>query len=216
MNPRKSTPSAPAEEYLTRLRIALGRLPETEIDDIVRELRSHILERQEMAGKHDDEHVMGILGDLGSPEEIGALYQAEALVARARSSHSPLLILASTARLARRSLVGLLAFMLAVFGYVFGGGCIVLAAMKPFMPDRIGFWISEHRHSIGWLPKTEHAQDVLGWSIIPAAMIFGVFFIAVTTALLRWLLRFVLPSRKIQFTKGNEPLRQRRPAVNPD
>ena len=201
MNSGKSTPSGLAEEYLVRLRIALGGLPEAEIDDIVRELRSHILERQEIASKYDDEYLMDILGHLGSPEDIGALYQAEALVARARSSHSPLLILASTARLASRSLGGFLAFTVAVLGYVAGGGWIVLAVMKPIMPDRIGFWISEHRHSIGWLPTTEHAQELLGWWIIPAATISGIFFIVATTVLLRWLLRFVLPARVNQFAK---------------
>jgi uncharacterized membrane protein len=200
MSPNESIPTGAVTQYLGRLRSALGGLPEAEIDDILRELHSHILERQELAGKANDEQLLRILRELGAPEDIGALYQAEALVARARSTRSPLLILTTTARLASRSLVGLFAFAIAVLGYAFGACWIVLAALKPFQRARIGFWISAHRHSIGYLPKAENAQDVLGWSIIPISLILGIFFIVATTILLRWLLRFVLPRRQNQIT----------------
>ena len=95
---------------------------------------------------------------------------------------------------------------MAVFGYVFGAGWLLIALVKPFQRDRIGYWISAHRHSIGYLPKSEHAREMLGWSIVPLAIVAGVVSITVTTWILHRLLRHVLAGRKQRW-----PMRQTGP-----
>jgi uncharacterized membrane protein len=92
------------DAYLKRLRQALGELPATEASDIEREIRGHILERIESMGAIDEAALTVILEALGNPEDIGALYRSRAMVARARSSRSPLLILRTTVVWAGKSL----------------------------------------------------------------------------------------------------------------
>ncbi len=105
------------DAYLMKLRRSLGELPSEDVNDILREIRSHILDRAEASGELTNEKLVQILKDLGRPEDIGPLYQAEALVTRARSSFSPTLILRTTMRWAMMSIVGFLAFLSGLMGY---------------------------------------------------------------------------------------------------
>src|SRR4029077_254612 len=98
------------DTYLMRLRRSLGELPAEEVNEILREIRSHIFERAARDGELTDQKLMTILRELGQPEDIGPLYQAEAMVARARSSFSPSLIFSTTLRWAMRSFVGFVVF----------------------------------------------------------------------------------------------------------
>ncbi|MEJ0007568.1 MAG: hypothetical protein WDM77_14690 [Steroidobacteraceae bacterium] len=132
------------ETYLTRLRQALGVLAPEEIDEIVREIRGHIVERAESTDLLDDAALEGILSALGNPEDIASLYQSRAMVARARVSTSPLLILMTTVRWAGMSLAGLVVCLFGVFGYVMGIGFFVTATLKVLHPDRVGLWVGPH------------------------------------------------------------------------
>ncbi len=185
--------------YLERLRQALGALPPEETADIVREIRGHIVERAESTDLLNEVTLKGILGALGDPEDIGSLYQSRAMVARARASMSPLLILRSTTRWAGKSLAGLGTFFFGLFGYGLGFGFLVTAILKVLHPDRVGLWVSTHRWnlSLGTLTAAEqsrdHAQELLGWWLIPFGLIAGPLLVVVTTLLLRWALRFAFP-----------------------
>jgi hypothetical protein len=46
-----------------------------------------------------------------------------------------------------------------------------------------------------------HAQELLGWWIIPIGLIFGIAIIVATTALLRSMLRFALPTLAARFRR---------------
>jgi hypothetical protein len=201
MTPNGETAPKSADAYLLRLRAALQGLPDSDVEEIVREIRSHIVERQEDEVHGNSERLVQILSELGSPEDIGALYRTEALVARARATFSPVLILASAARLATKSLIGFLSLMIGLFGYVTAAGFLWCAGAKPFLPDRIGLWKSQYRFSMGIISPTEHAQELLGWWIIPVGLILGITLIVVTTALLRWMLRYALPRRAARFMR---------------
>lgn len=96
MSPNGHVAPISVDAYSLRLRAALRGLPDSEIEEILREIRGHILERQE--GEGDSERLLKILRELGSPEDIGALYRTEALVARARTTFSPALIFGSAYR----------------------------------------------------------------------------------------------------------------------
>ena len=178
------------DAYLMRLRRSLGELPPEEINEILREIRSHILDRAEASGEMTDEKLANILKELGQPEDIGPLYQAEAMVARARSSFSPLLILRTTIRWATMSIAGMLALIFGLFGYGVGLALMISALLKPIFPDRIGAWASSNGFSIGMHDPSTRAVDVLGWWIIPVGIIGGALFVIGTTRFLRWLLRF--------------------------
>lgn len=186
-------PEEQVEIYLARLRKELGGLATDDIEDILRELRGHIAER---ASAVDSERhrapVEQILSRLGSPQEIGSLYRADALVARARATFSPALIIRATIRWATKTVVGFLTFVAGAVGYALGASLIVCAILKPFFPAEIGLWISPHGMVLGaQMPHQAHAQELLGWWIIPYGLGVGAAFIVGTTVFLRWMLRFV-------------------------
>lgn len=178
------------DTYLMRLRRSLGELPPEEVNDILREIRSHILDRAEASGELTDDKLARILKELGQPEDIGPLYQADAMVARARSSFSPLLILRTTIRWAMISIVGFITFIVGLFGYGVAAGLIISAVMKPILPDRVGAWLSPHGFTIGVSDAMPAATDVLGWWLIPVGLIGGAIFLIATTRFLRWMLRY--------------------------
>jgi hypothetical protein len=188
------------DDYLARLRRALVDLPPDEVAEIVREIHGHIVERAESMDSLDEAALTRILSALGNPEDIGSLYQSRAMVARARASTSPFLILKTTIRWAGMSLVGLVTCLFGVFGYVMGVGSFVTATLKVLHPDQVGLWIGPHRWdlSMGVLTAAEqgraHAQEVLGWWLIPFGLITGPLILILTTLMLRWALRFAFPT----------------------
>jgi uncharacterized membrane protein len=189
-------PASPAsvDEYLVRLRAALGSMPGDEAEEILREFRGHIRDRQESSADGSPEALRRILSEMGSPEAIGAQYRTDKLLARARVSYSPVVILRSLLRLASSSLSWLLAFLLAVTGYGSGIALIGCAAVKPFLPEVIGLWVSGRSITLG-ATSAPQGRELLGYWIVPLGLIAGVVLIVVTTAVLRWLLRFARPNR---------------------
>jgi len=178
------------DAYLMRLRRSLGELPAEEVHEILREIRSHILDRADAAGGLTDEKLMRILRELGQPEDIGPLYQAEAMVARARSSFSPLLILRATIRWAMISVAGFFTFIFGLLGYGLAVGFIICAVMKPFLWEKVGLWVHSNGLTMGTISSTETGQELMGWWIIPFGLIVGPLFLIGTTRFLRWMLRF--------------------------
>jgi uncharacterized membrane protein len=191
------------DDYLRRLRLALGALPPDEVSDIVREIRGHIIERADSTASLNAEALKRILTSLGDPHDIASLYQSRVIVARARASTSPLLILRAAGRWAGMSLIGLVTFAFGVFGYVMGIGLFVTAVLKVLYPDRVGMWVGPHGWdlSMGVLSAAEqgrtHAHEVLGSSLIPMALIAGPIILVITTLLLRWMLRFAFHRRDL-------------------
>lgn len=199
---------AAIDSYLMNLRRCLGQLPTEEINDILREIRGHILERAEASGEMTDANIVAILKALGKPEDIAPLYHSEALVARARSSFSPVLIVQTVFRWATISIWGFVTFMAGLVGYSLGFGLLVTALLKPFFPDRVGLWIYDDNVQLG-MQSSPAAGELLGWWIIPFGLLFGAVFLVLTTRLLRWALRFAsrrLPHLSFSHTAKGLPL----------
>ena len=178
------------DSYLMNLRRSLGELPPEDVNDILREIRGHILERAEASGELTNERLVQILKELGRPEDIGPLYQADAFISRARSSFSPGLIIRTTLRWAMMSFLGFVSFILGLFGYGVALGFLLTALIKPFDPDRVGAWVP---HSGGLTIGTSNmpmSEELLGWWIIPVGLIVAAVFFIATTRFLRWMLRF--------------------------
>jgi len=184
-------PQQQIDTYLMKLRRALGDLPQPEVNEILREIRGHILERAESSGALNNERIVEILRELGRPEDIGPLYQSEALVARARSSFSPMLILRTTMRWAMISVTGFFVFMGGLLGYGMALGFFLCALLKPFMPTQVGAWLDpDGGFTVGTVSQHSAAHEVLGWWLIPVALCAGAVSLVATTRILRWLLRW--------------------------
>ena len=192
------------DTYLMKLRRSLGELPAEDVNDILREIRGHILERAENGSELTNEKLVQILRDLGQPEEIGPLYQREASVARARSSLSPWLILRATMRWGMNSILGLAVFIAGLFGYGLALGLIISAFLKPFDPGHVGAWVTDSGFTIGTLSHPTQ-PDLLGWWIIPVGLVVGATLLVATTRFLRWMLRFAIRRRSAPPTPAPTP-----------
>ena len=179
------TPDDPIEVYIARLRKALSGFSVGEREDIVEEIRTHIVDRVAESGLTVEE----TLARLGPAEELAKDYRSGALVRRARSSFSPWTILRATFRWAMTGVHGFAVFILAVLGYGLGTGLILSGLLKPLFPEQTGLWIGPEVFQIGFRP--EHSPDVhemLGPWFTQIALGLGVLFFIVTTMLVRRLL----------------------------
>jgi uncharacterized membrane protein len=184
------------DAYLSRLRSALGRIPPEEAEDILREIRGHILERAEAARGTEGGAIERILEEMGRPEDIGSLYRTEALVARARATFSPVLILGTTARWAMKTVLGFIALVLGIIGYGLGLALIGCAALKPFFPSYIGLWVNQHGVQLATPLFPGQGPELLGWWAVPIYLVVGVLAVVGTTLFLRWMLRFASQSSR--------------------
>ena len=172
------------DEYFNELRVSLHGLPDADIEEIVAELRSHVLDSgvsEELA-----------LRRLGSPRDLGRLYQTESLLARASRSRSPLLILRSVVRWAGISVVGFWVLLELLAGYTIALSFTIAAIMKLFAPVRAGLWrladgsLSLH---LGFSGPPPLGREVMGWSIVPVGLLLGAASVLLTMTFARWCLR---------------------------
>jgi uncharacterized membrane protein len=179
------------DSYLAELRRCLGELPQEEVHDILQEIRGHILERAQASGELTEERLVAILKALGRPEEIAPLYQVDSVVAKARSSLSPRVVMRGIQRWSVVSGWGLVLFVLGIVGYSTGFSLMLSAIAKVISPHAVGAWVTQgsFNFNIG-TNSSPNARDVLGWWLVPVGLAVGTLVVFGTTRLLRWTLRF--------------------------
>ena len=163
------------ENYLGRVRVALRGLPEREIDDILRELRSTADE----VGDAD-----AALRSLGDPVDLAKTYRAENQIVQAECSGSPLAILQGLRYASRSRIWRVLVGSAYCFGYVNVVTLWVAAIDKLFWPSRTGLWLTPGdlltiRLVTDGRPPAG-ATEILGWWLVPAAILAG------------WILRYLV------------------------
>jgi uncharacterized membrane protein len=172
------------ENYLTSLRINLGPLTIAEREEIVREITAHIRDSAEESGAS----VESVLARLGPAEALAKQYRDGLLIRRASRSFSPLVLLRGALRLATKGFFGIFVSLVAVFGYLLGGGFILTALMKPIFPANTGLWFNDERLvSSGTLfpAPSPPAHEVLGMWYMPIALILGSLILLLTSYAIR-------------------------------
>jgi len=130
------------ERYLLRFRLALTGVRDKDREEVVAEIRSHIVERLEDTSHPVDEVVQQTLAGLGSPELLATRYHTEGLLERASASMSPWLLLRATMRWAMTGIRGFIAFWVLFIGYSTAATFYLCAFLKPIFPDNIGLWFN--------------------------------------------------------------------------
>lgn len=187
------------ESYLARLDAALQRVPAGEREDIVREIRAHILDSAN--GSVDPgTAVERVLRLLGTPEELAGRYSTESLLARASRSFSPWLLLRTCWRWAKLGTKGTLAFLVALFGYSMALSLTVAVFLKPIMPTRVGMWVGPEGFNIGVPSRPEVMHELLGSYFVPVIAVAAFVFAIGTTHALRWMIRRRAPKMRHEMT----------------
>ena len=166
------------ESYLERVQTALRGLPERQIDDIIRELRAHAIELAERKG------IEVAFESLGDPVNLAKAYRAERQIMQAECSSSTLRIVLGLRHAGRTRAGRFLAMVLYAFGYANVLALWVAAVDKLLFPSRTGLWYlpgdwkSLALRTNGSSPSGAH--ELLGWWLIPAAVLAG------------WILRYLI------------------------
>jgi hypothetical protein len=170
---KQASPESRIDVYLARLRAALRGMPEGEIDDVLREIRSHITELSEAEGSD----VEAAIRSLGDPVDLATKYRNENLMVQAECSGSALVILQALRHASRTRTGRVTATALYLFGYA---NVVTLwgAVIEKFLaPDRTGFWLET---GVSWGARLivngdadPGSREILGWWLVPAALVGG-------------------------------------------
>lgn len=184
------------ERYLRRLRYALRPLPSEEREEIVREVRSHFLDRVESSGADRVASVRSTAQALGPPEEYARTFVRDYRVTAALTDGSGFAMLYEVVRLAgsgMRWLVGLMLFLI-VFGVAVG--LVVVGLLKLVFPESVGLWYASDLGvlGMGWVDASTaaEARELLGYWIVPLNVALGVLLYRVGTVFLGRFLGSVL------------------------
>jgi uncharacterized protein len=197
------TNESAVDQYLAELRVQLGPLTLTEREEILREIAAHIRDSAEEAGGSVD----AVLQRLGPPKNLAAEYRDGLLIRQASRSFSPLRLLRGALRLATKGFFGFVVFLCAVIGYAMGGGFLLTAFLKVFLPGNTGLWIGGPRVvSSGTIfpAPGPPAHEVLGYWYIPIALTVGALLLIATT----WAIRLCLRTSKLCQTLLDAPSRR--------
>ena len=177
------------ETYLNRLESALGGLSPEYKNDILREIRAHIIDSAE-ASADPAGAVDRVFGLLGTPEELAVRYSAECQLELASRSFSPWVLLRTCWQWARLGIKGTLAFLVAVIGYSIALALTGTVFVKPFLPSRVGMWIGPAEgFKIGVSSHPEQMHELLGNYFVPVIAAAAFLTAIATTHLLRWMMR---------------------------
>ena len=175
------------DTYLNQLSRYLTKLSAADRDEILREISSHIQDSLTVPGATAET----ILARLGPPEQVAAGYRDRVLMKRASRSYSPVTVLRATLRLATKGVSGIIVCACAVFGYLIGGGFVMVGFLKPIFPKNTGLWLGGPEPNSGLLfpAPAPPAHEVLGIYFIPLALFVGCLLILLTTLIIRFVLR---------------------------
>jgi uncharacterized membrane protein len=192
------------DAYLRRLSALLRAMSKEDAQEIIEELRGHIIEKTTTEGDVAAASVDEVLAALGTPEELASEYMTDALLARAEVSRSPVRILKSLWRLASLSLAGFFVLMGSIVGYSLGVAFILSALLKPFFPARTGLWYfpasgdSTISLRLGVTGSAVNGKELLGWWIVPIGLAAGSGLLMLTTQLALWCVRRYRKSRVLR------------------
>jgi hypothetical protein len=172
------------DAYLGALRKQLRELMDEDVNDIVAEIRMHILDRTFDPAKTSDdaapEAVAATLAALGPPPELAERYRTDELLKRALSW-------------AGLSLVGLIVFCISVVGFGLGGGVFVLGVLKVMDYHGTGIYgqFTDTSSSLGFQSGGPRAgqHELLGFWLLPLGLLGGPALFFLTARLGLWSLR---------------------------
>ena len=189
MSRADGSPAPALEAYLSRLDTALAALPDAERREILLETRSHAIERTHRTSRD----VAAVLSELGPPEAYARRFLAERDAGPAPPPPPRPDSLRAIARLATGGWTRLPLLFVVVLAYGAAAGLVIVAVWKFFEPDAVGLWGGQvgvrNRWAVGVSDPNMPGRELLGYWIVPVALVIAAAIHLVMSALLRRLLR---------------------------
>ena len=160
-------------------------LPRDVARDATREIESHVRERIAAVSESSDERAAleQILAELGPPLRVAQAYSTERTLDEAVITGRLLPMARAIAHLAATTILGFLAALGLLAGYMFGVVFLVLAALKPIFPDNVGFWVVNGPGSMPSSLSARFPADGVpagGNWVILIGLVFGLGFLLLT------------------------------------
>ena len=162
-------------------------LPRDSVRDIVREIDSHLRDRISAIEPAPDERAAleRILSELGPPLRVAKAYSLERTVDEAVLTGRLLAIARALWSVALSTASGFFAGLGLFIGYTLGAAFVIVAALKPFFPDNVGFWVDDRPEYAGFpwrlaadFPAPIHEHVVGGYWVIPFCLVIGLCLLA--------------------------------------
>lgn len=176
--------SARLSAYARKLRWSLSTLPEADREDIVSEMRSHVLDRIDAGVSIDD-----IFHGFGSPEQYARSFHDDFELSRALGSRSLVRMMRVLAYRVSRSAAAFFALLAMGCLGLFGAGVTVTALMRFIDPVHWGLWLSSHSLVFGYAGSPGGSRELLGAWIYPFAVLCLIGCWMVGQATLLWALK---------------------------
>jgi hypothetical protein len=191
------------DSYLARVRARLRGINQESIQDIVEELRSHILDKLGDA-EVNTSTVDAALAALGAPDYLARQYLNQESLAQAELSRSPFRILRSFLRWASLSMAGFVVLIATIVGYCLGVLLILVAVLKPFHPLGAGLWIWRDAGGdlamslrLGFSNAPGPGREILGWWLVPIGLVGGGGLLILITQFAAWSARLYRSTHRL-------------------
>ncbi len=181
-----STPSEDSRlsDYARKLRWALSVLPEGDRDDIVAEMRSHVLDRLDTAVSIEE-----ALRALGDPDAYAKEFNDSYAVSAALSSRRTRDLIGALLQGGAGSLTVTGVGLVIVTAWAAAALVAFLAVLKIRDPTHIGLWSGQHFFFLGVIDDPSTGRELLGLWITPLALVCVVTAWIITRSLSIWALR---------------------------
>ena len=158
----------PLEAYLREVRKGLIGLPAFEIEEVLQELRSHVLDRIGL----DEVTAERVLAQLGDAQAVARLNLNTRLAPRGQTAVSPM---GKLLMMMRRGWLGARIVLASSIGYGIALCCLVLALAKLVAPAGFGLWLmpdasGDLSYSLGGYTPHSGGQDILGFWLVPLGL----------------------------------------------
>lgn len=169
-------------QYLSTLAKYMSRLDSAQVNEVIREIESHIydvIDNAETQGSPIE--IDEVLARFGSPRQLAQQYSDHLLMGTPPPPGFNAL------RTVKKGVTASIFFGTALVGYLLGLVLIAIGALKVFLPDSVGVWANDHGQSVvvGIVDHTPvSSQELLGVWLIPVGIICGVAVLLLTHRLL--------------------------------
>lgn len=181
-----------AEDFLRQLRAGLASLPPDQREDVLREVRSHLRDRC------DSGH-SPLLEGFEDPQTYASRFVSEAALRGALAQGTSLELGKALLTGAKAGLLMLLTVVPIVAVELIGAALVVVGALKPLMPPRVGLFVDPRGQlvALGAYGGDLHGlHELLGFWAMPIFIVAGIGLLWLGNRALRLLARRKLASAR--------------------